>query len=94
MLRASSVQDLFGNIVATGNELVGQVLPQERQDVGTAGDPAVPGATFGKRAGDFDLVAGGSDIFDTADHFHFVHEQRTGDFDVRVRVESLEAVNR
>ena len=39
-------------------------------------------------------MAGGTDIWDTNDHFHFVYEPKAGDFDVKVRVESLEAVNR
>jgi len=37
----------------------------------------------------FDVTAGGADINGAADRFRFVHEQLTGDFDIRVRLESL-----
>ena len=37
----------------------------------------------------YDLTAGGTDINSTADQFHFAYQQRTGDFDVKVRVASL-----
>jgi regulation of enolase protein 1 (concanavalin A-like superfamily) len=33
--------------------------------------------------------AGGEDIWNTSDQFHFVHQARSGDFDVAVRIESL-----
>src|ERR1051325_4603624 len=36
-----------------------------------------------------DILTGGSDIWDNADGFHFAHGFYTGDFDLRVRVESL-----
>lgn len=37
----------------------------------------------------WDLVAGGADIWENADQFHFVFEEVSGDFDVAVRVESF-----
>jgi fibronectin type 3 domain-containing protein/regulation of enolase protein 1 (concanavalin A-like superfamily) len=41
----------------------------------------------------YDDTAGGADIIGTADEFHFAHRQRAGDFDVRVRVQSLTAAH-
>ena len=35
------------------------------------------------------ITAGGTDIWGTSDQFHFAHQQRTGDFDVSVRIESV-----
>ncbi len=93
-LQVGAVKDLFGNSTPTGTILTGRILPQARQDVGTAGDPAVAGTAFSSREGEFDVVAGGSDIWDNADGFHFVYQQLTGDFDLKVRVESLAPVNR
>lgn len=93
-VRVSGVRDTLGNQVADGAEIVGQVLAQRRQDVGTAGDPAVAGKTFSSRAGEFDVLAGGTDMWNNQDGFHFIHQPITGDFDVRVRVESLDPVNR
>ena len=37
----------------------------------------------------WDLVAGGADIWEKSDQFHFVCQQVSGDFDVAVRVESF-----
>ena len=37
----------------------------------------------------YDIAGGGSDVNGTADHFYFAHQQRTGDFDVKVRVQSI-----
>ena len=36
-----------------------------------------------------EVIAGGNDTWDASDSFTYVHEQRTGDFDVQVRVRSL-----
>jgi glucose/arabinose dehydrogenase/mono/diheme cytochrome c family protein/regulation of enolase protein 1 (concanavalin A-like superfamily) len=55
------------------------------QDIG---NPALAGST----ARDGDLVtitAGGTDIWNTSDQFHFAHQLRAGDFDVAVRIESV-----
>ena len=35
------------------------------------------------------ITAGGADIFGASDQFYFAWQQRTGDFDVKVRIESL-----
>jgi len=37
----------------------------------------------------WDIVAGGVDIWEKSDQFHFVHKQVAGDFDIAVRVESF-----
>ncbi len=52
------------------------------------GAPALAGSTV--RAGnELTISAGGADIWGTADQFHFAHQQRTGDFDISVRISSL-----
>jgi regulation of enolase protein 1 (concanavalin A-like superfamily) len=38
----------------------------------------------------YDVVAGGRDINGTADSFRFLAQRRTGDFDVKVRLQSLD----
>jgi hypothetical protein len=54
-------------------------------DIGT---PSMAGST--NRIGELvTIVAGGSDIWNNTDQFHFAHQQRTGDFDITVRGESL-----
>ncbi len=37
----------------------------------------------------WDLLAGGADIWEKSDQFHFVYKQVAGDFDIAVRVESF-----
>jgi glucose/arabinose dehydrogenase/mono/diheme cytochrome c family protein/regulation of enolase protein 1 (concanavalin A-like superfamily) len=55
------------------------------QDIGS---PALAGSTV--RDGNLiTITAGGTDIWGTSDQFHFAHQQRTGDFDVSVRIESV-----
>lgn len=55
------------------------------QDIGS---PALAGST--ERDGNaITITAGGTDIWGTSDQFHFAHQQRTGDFDVSVRIESV-----
>ena len=55
------------------------------QDIGS---PALAGST--ERDGNLiTITAGGTDIWGTSDQFHFAHQQRTGDFDVSVRIESV-----
>ena len=41
--------------------------------------------------GSFTLTAGGGDTWDNADSFSYLHQLRSGDFDVRVQVLSVEA---
>ena len=54
------------------------------------GNPQRPGSTQSVGDNGYDLVAGGSDIWENADHFHFACTQCEGDFEVQVRVEILE----
>ena len=52
-------------------------------------NPSTPGSAPDVAADSLTIVAGGTDIWDNADGFHFAYGPKTGDFDVRVRVESL-----
>ncbi len=53
-------------------------------DVGSpaAGSTTVSGGTYR-------MTAGGADIWGTTDQFRYAHQQRTGDFDVAVRIQQL-----
>lgn len=56
------------------------------------GNPSITGNV--KIAGNgFDIIAGGADIWGVKDEFNFVYVQRTGDFDIMTRIESLMAAN-
>lgn len=87
-------QNQVGDDSSATTSLNGFVLPQTSCDVGTSDDPAVPGVVFSSQPGEFDVLAGGSDIWGSSDHFHYVHELMTGDFDVKARVESFDPINR
>ncbi len=54
-------------------------------DIGT---PQLPGSAKQVEDG-WDVVAGGADIWEKSDQFHFVHKKVTGDFDIVVRVEAF-----
>jgi hypothetical protein len=54
-------------------------------DIGT---PQLAGSAKQVEDG-WDIVAGGADIWEKSDQFHFVHKQTAGDFDIAVRVESF-----
>jgi regulation of enolase protein 1 (concanavalin A-like superfamily) len=82
----SGVKDLAGN--AANSSAAGQVLELTPQDLGTV---EAPGFAISCAPGSADVWARGRDIFGTADSGHFVYEQRTGDFDVRVQVQSFQA---
>lgn len=53
------------------------------------GSPDIAGSSTAIGTG-FDVVAGGADIWETSDQFHFVCTPLDGDFDLQVRVESAE----
>ena len=52
------------------------------------GSPAIAGSTT-YSSGTYTVSAGGVDIWNTSDQFHFVYQQITGDVDVMVRVQSI-----
>jgi hypothetical protein len=52
------------------------------------GSPQLAGSARWVDSG-WDIVAGGIDIWEKSDQFHFVYKQMGSDFDVRVRVESF-----
>ena len=52
------------------------------------GSPQMAGSATPVGTG-WDLVAGGVDIWENADQFHFVFQEFSGDFDIAARVESF-----
>ena len=50
------------------------------------GSPQLPGSTKQVETG-WDLIAGGADIWEKSDQFHFLYQPLSGDFDIAVRVE-------
>ncbi len=52
------------------------------------GSPQLAGSARQVETG-WDLIAGGADIWEKSDQFHFSYRQVSGDFDIAVRVESF-----
>lgn len=98
---APKVADLAGNLCT--NSVFSTNIRMKDSDIGTVGtdsktglpiftDPIQPGLSWVYSDKDFYTEAGGSDIWNNADGFHFTYQELDGDFDVRVRVESLRYV--
>jgi hypothetical protein len=56
------------------------------------GDPSIKGTVKVLKNG-FDMTASGADIWGVKDEFNFIYLERTGDFDIVSRIESLTAAN-
>jgi hypothetical protein len=54
------------------------------------GNPAIAGTVTSSENG-FDITAGGADVWGTKDEFNFVYFEKSGDFDISARIESLSA---
>jgi hypothetical protein len=81
----NGVADLIGNFdvsSVTGRVSSGFVA----LDVGA---PLAAGSTFNVAEGEFDVAAGGNDIWGTSDVGHLTMTQVSGDFDVNLRIASL-----
>ncbi len=89
-LIANAVTDLAGNSVPAESTAAGVVAGLTPGDLNF---PTVPGSIFSCKDGDFDVVAGGDDIWDEADQGYAALKAVSGDFDVRVRVQSLDPVD-
>ncbi len=83
-LSVLGVQDSAGNAASGSAEGVTQGLRVE--DVGR---PSQAGSAFSCKPGTIEVKAGGVDIWGETDSFQFAHQERTGDFDIRVRVASF-----
>jgi len=66
------------------------VLEYTPTDVGF---PALPGSVTRVGPGQFDVTGGGANLGAGSDQFQFATEQRTGDFDIQVRVEGVAVSN-
>jgi hypothetical protein len=56
------------------------------------GSPSIAGSTTCS-AGTCTVRAGGIDIWNTSDQFHFIYQQITGDVDIALRVQSISLAN-
>ena len=83
-LTVKGVQDLSHNAVTcSADGVVLGLIP------GDIGEPAEAGSAFSCAPGSIEVKAGGVDIWGNTDSFQFTHQERKGDFDLRVRVASF-----
>jgi hypothetical protein len=79
----------YSSTLQTG--VAGPILTQD-QDVGTPGDPAVPGSATFAGGGIYTDSGAGSDIWNQADGFHFVYKPLVGDGMITARVLSMSSI--
>jgi hypothetical protein len=79
---------LTGNVAASGFSALDMGLP-DTNNPALFRDPVMPGYTLAINATDYYFAAGGSDIQNAADECQFLYQEKTGDFNVYGRVESL-----
>lgn len=84
-VQIENVQDLAGNGLAAPVPLVGEVFGLA-QDLGY---PLAAGSHYSCASNSLELVGGGADLWGTYDEGHFACKMVTGNFDARVRVDSL-----
>jgi hypothetical protein len=99
-VKVAGVKDLVANALTTGTVNV-SFNDLTSRDVGTVNatnsalfsDPLFVGSTVALGDGAFEVKAGGSDIWNNADGFHFAYKEVSGNFEAKVRVESLKYVS-
>ncbi|MEO5895021.1 MAG: hypothetical protein ABIS06_04920 [Vicinamibacterales bacterium] len=74
--------------VTTSSEPTPAPAPAQSISSADVGGPAIVGTTSFS-SGTYTIRAGGTDIWDTSDQFHYAYTQVTGDVDVVARVASL-----
>jgi hypothetical protein len=72
--------------------LKNKAIPLASFKHGDIGNPSIAG-TVKVTSDGFDIIAGGADIWGVKDEFNFVYIERSGDFDIASRIESLTAAN-
>ncbi|HXJ61845.1 MAG TPA: lamin tail domain-containing protein [Verrucomicrobiae bacterium] len=86
-LTVNNVRDraAAANVIATNSQIVFIPTEYRARDIGNPPQATVISLESNGQT----MTVGGQDIGGTADQFHFSSQQRSGDFDVRVRIEGL-----
>jgi len=67
-----------------------KAVPAKNFSHADIGNPAIKGTANISKEG-IEMIAGGADVWGVKDEFHFSYFERTGDFDLVARIESLTA---
>lgn len=91
----SGVQDLAGNAMSSSQQSTGTVLGLTAWDIAGADGvaPKTVGSSFSSQNGGVSMKAGGVDFGGTADDGHLLTAARSGDFDIKVQVQSFNRAN-
>ena len=84
----SNVLDANGSNIV--NHATGYQTSFTGVNIGTAGDPSLPGEVFKFSIDAYQIEANGSDIGGTNDHCHFVSDAITGDFELVANLTRLD----
>jgi hypothetical protein len=87
-LRATRVAFALFSVGLLSVHSVSAQAPPSPWAVRDVGSPAIAGSTT-YSSGTYTVRAGGTDIWNTSDQFHFVYQKITGDVDIAVRVQSI-----
>src|SRR5206468_8295644 len=79
----------LSNVSVKTAAATGVPSPQTAADIGA---PAIPGSTS-YLSGKYTINAGGADIWDTSDQFHYVYQPVSGDVEIIARVTGLGAAD-
>ncbi len=87
-LTVNGVRDVSSanNLIAPNSQLTFTAFDYSTTDIGS---PALPGSFTALSSTAFDVTGSGSDFGGTADQFTFGSQQKAGDFDVKVRVNTM-----
>jgi hypothetical protein len=89
-ITVNGVKDIAGNQIANNSTVAVNAVGLICSDIGNPGmDPALPTDLYVSSANAYVVVAEGSDIWNAADGFNFLWEQKSGSFDVVVRQKSI-----
>ena len=84
-LTVNNLQDALGQSMAPNSQTNFSVISLTTASIGAVS----PASTFANVAGGFNVSAGGADIGGTSDQFAFVYQTVIGNFDFKVRLQSL-----
>jgi hypothetical protein len=92
-LTLNNILDPVGNTL-TSRFVEGALMSISSQDIGNGVDDPMEPGSLATEGLELEVVAGGSDLWGTADGMHYVHVTHEGGFDARVRVTELRAASR
>ena len=81
---------LLGSVIVTAQEVTTKtkLIKTSAFKHTDVGNPAIAGTILAMKDG-FDITAGGADIWGVKDEFNFFYLEKTGDFDIAAKIESL-----